>query len=144
MTDTSTQTSQNQDQGAMHKVAIIDKIKKGGYKQAELIKWIQMLPGSSASRKPTRNKKGDVYMHPVFKHPYVLLEKKKGYWLCGLLTTEPECSEILEPCVSRFFGGSYFTRVLFTQIQPVGTYCNIFDNAKQLKSVLIELKATMA
>jgi hypothetical protein len=43
-----------------------------------------------------------------------------------------------------FFGGSYFTRVLFTQIQPVGTYCNIFDNAKQLKSVLLELKATMA
>ena len=83
-------------------------------------------------------------MHPVFKHPYVLLEKKKGYWLCGLLTTEPECSEILEPCVSRFFGGSYFTRVLFTQIQPVGTYCNIFDNAKQLKSVLLQLKETMS
>jgi len=140
---TDTPSTQKQDQEFMHKVAIIDKIKKGGYKQVDLIKWIQGLPGSSASRKPTRNKKGDVYMHPVFKHPYVLLEKKKGYWLCGLLTTEPECSEILER-VSRFFGGSYFTRVLFTQIQPVGTYCNIFDNPKQLKSVLIELKATMA
>ena len=143
MTDT-TPTQNVKEQETMHKVAIIDKIKKGGYKQADLIKWIQCLPGSSASRKPSRNKKGDVYMHPVFKHPYVLLEKKKGYWLCGLLTTEPECSEILEPCVSRFFGGSYFTRVLFTQIQPVGTYCNIFDNAKQLKSVLLELKATMS
>lgn len=123
-----------------NKSVILEKIKKGNYTKEQLIGWIQALPGSSATRKPVRNKRGDVYMHPIFKHPYVLLEKKSGYWLCGLLTTEPECTEILEPCDSRFFSGSYFTRVIFTQVTPVGTYCNVFDNLKQVRSVLSQLK----
>ena len=123
-----------------NKSIIIDKIKKGNPTKEQIISWVQALPGSSATRKPTRNKRGDVYMHPIFKHPYVLLEKKKGFWLCGILTTEPECTEILEPCDSRFFVSSYFTRVIFTQVQPVGTYCNVFDNPKQLRSVLSQLK----
>ncbi len=39
-------------------------------------------------KNPTRNKVGDVIMHPVFKHPYVLLEKKEGYWVAALFTSE--------------------------------------------------------
>ena len=99
-----------------NKSIIIEKIKKGNPTKEQIISWVQALPGSSATRKPIRNKRGDVYMHPIFKHPYVLLEKKKGFWLCGLLTTEPECTEILEPCDSRFFVSSYFTRVKYCKI----------------------------
>jgi hypothetical protein len=52
---------------------------------------------------PTVYKKGDVLMHPIFQHPYILLEKKREIWLCGLITSEEDCVEILEPCSSRFF-----------------------------------------
>ena len=42
---------------------------------------------------PTVYKKGDVLMHPVFQHPYILLEKKDEFWLCALITSEPTCPE---------------------------------------------------
>ena len=54
---------------------------------------------------PTVYKKGDVLMHPIFNHPYILLEKKEEHWLCCLVTSEETCPEILEACkciVSRF------------------------------------------
>lgn len=124
----------------MDKSQIIDKIKEGKCTHEQIISWIKVLPGSMASRKPIINKKGDVYMHPIFKHPYVLLEKKRGYWICGLLTTETECPEIIEPCESRFFAASYFTRVLFTAVQPSGAFINCFDNIKQLRSINSKLK----
>lgn len=122
---------------------IISKIKKGNYTPDQIVKWIQSLPDKS-NRKPSISKKGDVYMHPVFKHPYVLLEKKSGYWLCGLITSEPECSEILEACESRFFTNAFFTRTIFTTVQPVGSYMNVFDNPKQLRSILLQLKNIMS
>ena len=80
-------------------------------------------------------------MHPIFRHPYVLLEKKAGSWICGLLTSEPKCPNILEKTESRFFVEEYFTRVMFieTATHP-GTYMYPFENPKQLKSVLLQLK----
>jgi hypothetical protein len=123
-----------------HKSQLLEKVSQGNYTKSQLITWIKCLPGSTGTRKPSTNKKGDVYMHPIFKHPYVLLERKRGYWICVLLTSDSECSEILEASESRFFTDSYFTKCLFTEIQPRGTYCNVFDNPKQLNSVLSQLK----
>jgi len=107
----------------------------------KVLGWIGSLPSADFKSEPTRIRKGDVYMHPVFRHPCVFLEKSQGYWICGLLTTEPTCTEILEPCKSRFFPDSYFTRVIYTQVAPVGTFMNPFDNPKQIREVTKKLKA---
>jgi hypothetical protein len=101
--------------------------------------------GPKKKKVPTRFKKGDVLMHPIFRHPYVLLEKKAGSWVCGLLTSEPKCPNILEKTESRFFVEEYFTRVMFIETAtPPGTYMYPFENPKQLKSVLLQLKQIFA
>lgn len=129
----------------MNKLNLIDKVNlmtKDNFDKEKLKSWIMCLEGTSTGRvNPTVYKKGDVFMHPVFKHPYVLLEKKGAYWVCGLFTTEATCKEIIEPCNSRFFATSYFTRVLFTVEEPVGNFCNPFENQKQITSVYKQLKA---
>ena len=104
----------------------------------------QLVVGGPKKKKiPTKFKKGDVLMHPIFRHPYVLLENKKGMWICGLLTSEPKCPNILEKAESRFFVEEYFTRVMFTETAtPPGTYMYPFDNPKQIKSILEKLKHT--
>jgi len=101
--------------------------------------------GPKKKKVPTKFKKGDVLMHPIFRHPYVLLEKKAGFWICGLLTSEPKCPNILEKTESRFFVEEYFTRVMFIETAtPPGTYMYPFENPKQLKSVLQQLKQIFA
>ena len=105
-------------------------------KEEELI-----TTGPKKKKVPTKFKKGDVLMHPIFRHPYVLLENKAGSWICGLLTSEPKCPNILEKTESRFFVEEYFTRVMFIETAtPPGTYMYPFENPKQLKSVLNQLK----
>ena len=102
-----------------------------------------IIGGPKKKKVPTRFKKGDVLMHPIFRHPYVLLEKKAGSWVCGLLTSEPKCANILEKAESRFFEEEYFTKVMFTETKtPPGTYMYPFDNPKQIKSILEKLKLT--
>jgi hypothetical protein len=104
-----------------------------------------IIGGPKKKKVPTRFKKGDVLMHPIFRHPYVLLEKKAGSWVCGLLTSEPKCPNILEKTESRFFVEEYFTRVMFIETAtPPGTYMYPFENPKQLKSVLLQLKQIFA
>jgi hypothetical protein len=83
-------------------------------------------------------------MHPVFQHPYVLLERKGDVWICGLLTTDEKYEQILEPCKSRFFVTSYFTKTLFTMNEPIGAYCNVFDNNQQIKKVIKQLRELFA
>ena len=126
----------------MDKVQLTEKIKTGNYSKEQLLAWVQCLPGSTATRKPTKNKVGDVYMHPVFQHPYILLEDKKTHWLCGLITTESKCPEILEPTQSRFFEGQFITKTIFTATDIVGAWANIYDNSRHLKEVLVKLKQT--
>ena len=94
----------------------------------------------SQFRVPTKFKKGDVLMHPVFKHPYVLFDYKDGAWICGLLTTEKTCEEIIEKANSRFYPDSYFTKILFTKKTIAGQYIGIFDNTRQLNRVISKLK----
>lgn len=102
-----------------------------------------LVGGPKKKKIPTKFKKGDVLMHPIFRHPYVLLASKKGLWICGLLTSEPKCANILEKAESRFFEEEYFTRVMFTETKtPPGTYMYPFDNPKQIKSILEKLKLT--
>ena len=72
--------------------------------KSKLISWTKGLPRSGSQTRPTKIKLGDVFFHPIFMHPYVLLEKREDGWLCGLITTEEDCNEILEQCNSRFFG----------------------------------------
>lgn len=124
----------------MDKYILLDKIKKGNFTPEQLTVWVQSLPGSSATKKPSKNKVGDVYMHPVFQHPYVLLEKKNDVWICGLFTTDEKYQQILEPCNSRFFTTSFFTKTMFTISEPIGPYCNVFDNNTQIKKVLKQLR----
>lgn len=90
---------------------------------------------------PTQYKKGDVLMHPVFQHPYILLEKKSEYWLCALITSEENCPEILEPCKSRFFADGFITRTMFTTVDPIGRFMYPFENVRQVNSVAKKLKS---
>lgn len=129
----------------MNKKDLIDKIRSGEisketFNKENLIKWISGLPGSTGNLKPSYCKTGDVYMHPIFQHPYVLLKKMNDEWLCTLLTTDAECDEVLESCESRFFITSHFTKVLFTIKEPIGGFCNPYENKKQLKLVLKKLR----
>lgn len=87
------------------------------------------------TKNPNDFKVGDVLMHPVFKHPYVLLENKGDYWICGLFTTEPKCKEILEKCQSRFFTDSYFTRTLITVTKIYGSFIFPYDNMEHLEEM---------
>ena len=89
---------------------------------------------------PTSYKKGDVLMHPVFQHPYILLEKKQDFWFCALITSEKNCPEILEPCKSRFFDDGFITRVMFTTTEPIGRFMYPFENPRQVNSVTKKLK----
>lgn len=109
--------------------------------KSKVIGWVKVLPATS-SRKPTVYKVGDVFMHVMFKHPYILLKKTKLGWICGLITSESGCPEILEACQSRFFPEdvSYFTRALFTTVEIQGTFLNNYDNNRHLKEVHKKLK----
>ena len=124
----------------MDKEFIIEKIKKGEKDPNRIIAWLNCLPAVT-SRKPAKVKSGDVFMHPIFKHPYVILEIKGSSFVCGLMTSEPLCTEILEECQSRFFTGRFFTKVIFTVESPEDhTFLNVFENSKQLKSIRKTLK----
>jgi len=130
-------------QYTMNKGQVLEKIKsmdKNNLDKQKILALITTMEGSVASKKPNTFKKGDVLMHPVFRHPYVLLEYKDNQWICALLTTESECAEILEPCKSRFFPDSFFTKVMFTVQEPIGVFANVFENTRQINSILTQLK----
>lgn len=119
---------------------IIERVNKGGYNQQQLLGWLKTLPADNSKRKPNEYKTGDVLMHAFFKHPYILLKKRKNEWLCGLLTSESGCPEILEICQSRFFSESYFTRTLFITTEVRGSFINVYGNNKHLSEVLRKVK----
>lgn len=125
----------------MDKQELIHKISTTSYTKDQLLGWVNALPKELVNRKPNSVKIGDVFMHSAFKHPCVILQKKKDDWLCGMLTTEETCTEILEPCESRFFQNSFFTKALFTVKEPIGMFVNVYDNPKQLRKVLLKLKS---
>jgi len=121
----------------MDKKTLIDKISNDEYTKEKLISWVGSL--QIGTRKPDHFKKGDVFMHPIFRHPYILLRKYNNEWLCTLITSDTECSEILEPCESRFYSNNFITKILFTVAEPIGTFHNVYDNKSQVKSILKKL-----
>lgn len=124
----------------MDKEQLLTKIRDKKYTHEQLTGWIGALPSNLGNRKPIEYKAGDVLMHSVFKHPYILLKKRKDDWLCGLLTSEETCPEVLEICQSRFFPHSYLTKVLFTTTDIQGGFLNTYGNSKHLNEVLKKLK----
>lgn len=123
----------------MDKVTLLEKVKKQGFSHEQLLAWVTCLPGSCTTRKPSFNKVGDIYMHPIFNHPYILLEKHEEYWVCGLITSESKCPEILEECRSRFIDG-FITKTLFTASEIQGSFINNYDNSRHLKKVIEKLR----
>lgn len=123
----------------MKKSELLEKIIKGNYDKDTLLSWVRCLPVDMESRKPLTNKVGDVYMHPVFKHPYILLKKRKGYWICSLLTSNGSNPEVLEECESRFFQNKFITKTLFTASEIQGSFMNTFENLKQVNRVYKEI-----
>jgi hypothetical protein len=121
---------------------------KGGLDRDGLIKLIDDIRSgeekgiiSIQKIKPMIYKKGDVLMHPIFGHPYILLEFREDVgWICGLITSEEKCEEILEPCLSRFFMDNFFTKTIFTTKDPIGKFMYPFENTKQVNSLLKKLK----
>lgn len=127
----------------MDKLALLERVNSGEYDKDRLIGWITSMPGSIIPKpKPNSFKPGDVLRHPIFHHPYVLLEKNEDSWICGLLTTDADCAEILEKCNSRFYRESYFTKVIFTESDTRGMFHGVFENKTQLTRVLKSLKTT--
>jgi hypothetical protein len=124
----------------MNRDYIIEKLMSGEPSKDKLLGWLKAMPSTTAKVKPTQYKVGDVFMHPIFHHPYVLMEYKYGMWICSLLTSEESCTEILCETRSRFFTNNYFTRVLFTVAVPTGTFYGVYDNKRHLTSVLKKLK----
>lgn len=110
----------------------------------QIKKWVNSMTNTTQWKViPNKNKVGDVFMHPIFQHPCVLMEKKENGWLCGLLTSEPTCSEILCKADSRFYYDSFFTEVLFMMNEINGRFHGIYDNDKHIKQILHTLKKTM-
>jgi hypothetical protein len=125
----------------MEKEEIIKRIKEGEKNIDKILSWVTCLPNSTSSRKPTVIKVGDVFMHPIFRHPYVILQKKETEFICVLLTTNANCTEAIEKCKSRFFSESYFTKVIFTVGNPgEHSFMNVFESKGQLKSIHTRLK----
>lgn len=124
----------------MDKQQLIEKVKEKKYSHEQLLGWVSALPGSLNFRKPSVHKVGDVFMHCVFKHPYILLKKSKSGWICGLFTTEENCPEILEACESRFFNNSFITKALFTTSEITGTFLGVYDNNAHLRECYKKIK----
>lgn len=129
----------------MTKEFIINKVKDGNYTPEQLIGWVCAMPSSKYDRgiTPSGYRVGDVFMHDVFMHPYVLLNnnRRSGEWVGVLLTSTETCPEILYKCESRLFEKSFFCKSLFT-IQNPGRnqFMAEFGNDKQLKEVYKEIK----
>ena len=61
----------------MDKKTLFQKINQPNFKydKAQMNKWVRALP-VSAKLKPSKIKKGDVFMHPIFQHPYNIFRKE--------------------------------------------------------------------
>ena len=127
----------------MDKTILLEKVKAGNYSKEQLIGWIGCLPNTTLKIKPTEWKSGDVLMHSFFSHPYILLKKTKEGWICGLLTSNEGCPEVLEQCQSRFFPISYITKTLFITTEVHGSLMGVYQNDRHLREVLNQLKTIL-
>jgi hypothetical protein len=122
----------------MTREELIKKV-EGNYSKEQVKAWVMSLP-SNSKQIPLVPIIGDVYYHPIFNHPYVLLcESNNRGWICGLLTSNEDCEELLVKCSSRIFYNSYFTKTMFIVIEPK-QFLGTFENNAQLSSVYLRLR----
>lgn len=121
-----------------HLLQLLDQ--KGAPDLTKIRTWVNQLPNTHTKIQPIAPKPGDIFMHPTLVHPYVLLEQHNNYWICGLLTSNNECAEILEPCRSRFYPNSYWTTTLLTYTYPHGKFLSTYENPNHLRSILNKLR----
>tara|TARA_R110000851_G_scaffold28466_1_gene79308 strand:+ start:2795 stop:3178 length:384 start_codon:yes stop_codon:yes gene_type:complete len=126
----------------MQKVDLIKRIRIGEYTQDQLLGWVGALPNNKRIP-PNDIKVGDVYMHPIFNHPFMFLEDKDGYWSCTLLTTDETFEGILTKCYSRFFPTSFISTIIFTVVEPMGIFMGVYDNPNHIKQIVRELKMSL-
>jgi hypothetical protein len=125
----------------MDKIQLIDKVTNmATLDRDKILGWVKALPSSGLKVKPTHYTVGDVLLHPIFQHPYVLLQKKKDMWICAMLTSEANCAEILEATQSRFFDNNFFTKIIFTIKEPDGSMMGVYENKKHLRKIHADLK----
>lgn len=127
----------------MNKELLIEKINKGGYNKEQLLSWVECLPRTNSKIKPDVIKIGDVFMHTVFNHPVVVLKIVKSELVMGLLTSDPDCPDILEETKSRFFKESFFTKVIFKTDNYKLSFLGVYDNNAHLKEVYQNLLKVM-
>ena len=122
----------------MHKEELLAKVRIGGTRD-EIIKWVKGLP--NPPRKPLHIKIGDVFMHPYFRHPVVVLRIRKNRCICGSLSNSGERSTLM-PTDSRFFNGQFITTNIailhHDELLNYG-FMGIYDNHMQLRHVFNEL-----
>ena len=129
----------------MNREELLDKVNDTQVlDKQKLIAWIKCLPNTGMKVTPSSVLVGDVYMHPIFQHPYVLLKKDKDHWICAMITSEANCVEILEPCQSRFYSHGFFTKILFTVKEPIGSFMSVYENKTHLKRVHDSLKEMLS
>lgn len=121
----------------LDKIKNLDRLPSKG----QLIDWVKLLPNTSLfKKKPTENKVGDVYLHPIFKHPYILIKKKKEGFICCLLTSDATFPDILCETDSRFFPENFISKMIFFTSTVPGTFMGVYENQKQLREIYKQLK----
>lgn len=128
----------------MTKEWLINKINEDNFhfNKLKMKNWLNGLPTTLI--RPNKLKSGDVFMHAIFRHPYMLLGKRGDYWVCTLFTSDKDFLDNLCKCQSRFFNDSYITRCLFTCTEPTGGFMGVYDNVKHLKEIKNQLKKILS
>lgn len=111
----------------------IDKANK-----SKILKWIKALPTNNFRVRPTHYRIGDVFMHPFFQHPIVLMKRIQNGFICGLLTSNPNCTVALSKCDSRLFYESYWAPTLtIINDSDLDTFrfYGLYDNDKEIQLI---------
>lgn len=123
----------------MNKKELIRLLSSDKFSLKNALKWAEALEGKYSYNNISVVKVGDVYMHKGLRHPYIILKKVKSGYLCGLITSDKDCSEILFKGESRFNDEIYFTKTLIHQSIHNDPFMFIYENKKDIRRLLKEL-----
>jgi hypothetical protein len=75
---------------------------------------------------------GDVFGGTFLNHPCIVIKMTKTHIWRIALTTNPKCSGVIMPCISRWFPTSWFTSsiIQFQKEEIVSHIVGTFDNRK--------------
>lgn len=127
----------------MTKDILLKKVIDNELSKSDLIESIRALPSSKFIGKPTYFKKGDIFYHPHFYHPIIILKSVKELYTCVVISSTVKEGVTFEQCRSRFFKESYFTPTLlgipFKELKGF-RMIGVYDNNKQLNEIYKQLK----